>query len=632
MPFKTLITVNQDTKVIPRGPKLEIVLLGIVLDSSGAEEPAKLPVQYHLDKLAETGWTGKFEKVPIQNGFVVLDSESNHFKYAESPSGCRRMFFGGYSSVKPEWLSDEMNTIEDEDTWGEFAAVICSEVEINQSVKIFSGLSGSWPIYFGNREQRFCASNDPQFVAVAMGFTEMDLSGSYELLTYGHTVGESSTISGVHKLPAGHRISVNFFTDKTLSVEILNGSSVNEYKISPKSTQNAYRALISSIKDSEFLSRGLADGIVQISGGLDSRLTAAALREACEVPPKQALTMNLSNKEEIQVSSQVALALGYDHTILNLNLNDYQDVVRDGWLLTGGQVAIHAAAGNLLGLPKESKWSDVQVIGGWPGDCLIGGYVVDTPLMTRKRLTKLGIHRWAHMRETPLKDNGLSIHPDRASKTLLKRARNTLIESTLIASGNTAGQKISHWGMYNRQPSFSYVSPSVLTSNVLSVTPLLSRPYLRELLSLDIDDLVHKNFYRLLFTNHLPEMAKITYANSALQLNGEYLARSWIPKTRGEALYLLPSWVVSLVSKVRREFIKIWQIRPDPQELQVSEEELFWIERFQKEGFDNKLEFNGVVFEIQGKPSLQLASRFIALLKTAKHLKCANRQASGSQL
>jgi hypothetical protein len=596
------------------------MFLGIVLHGSKAEKQATPPINYHLEKLTETSRAGPFEELTLSNGKVIWDGQSNHFKYSKSPSGPSHIFLGGYLSVVDEWTGTETNTIEDVNAWGEFAAIIATDTGDKISARVFSDLSGSWPIYFAQQGDRFCASNDPQFVAVAMGFTELEPQAVYELISFGHTLGGSSTISGVCKLPSGQRLSVEFIEGKELRVNLVDYGATNQYRSSRLPSQNAFDVLVQSIRDSHFLASGMGEAVVQISGGLDSRLTAAAMRTACEIQPKSALTFNLSNAEEIQVARQVAATLGFDHEVLNLDSNYYQGILRDAWLLTGGQVSVYASAGNILGLPSPTEKRDFKVIGGWPGDCLIGSYVTNSPLLTRSSLTRFGVYRWASMRSTELMELGITIQPQRSSRNLARQARRILIDSTLRASGESAGAKISHWAMFSRQPSFSYISPTVLMSRVLSITPLLSRPWLVELLSLKIDDLVDKNFYRSLFASSLPELAKIKYANSNLNLTAGYSSRRWIPKKLVEVAYLLPSWVTAILKKARQSLKIISKRLDSASSTGISAEEEFWSEKFQNESFGSRLLAGETVFELKANASLHATSCFIALKMTARHL------------
>jgi hypothetical protein len=293
--------------------------------------------------------------------------------------------------------------------------------------------------------------------------------------------------------------------------------------------------------------------VVQLSGGLDSRLAVAALQRA-GVRDVPATTVAIADEAEVAIARQVTDALGYPHTVLGVATMGPEHL-RAGWLLTGGQVSPIAAAGNLAVYEAAAKRSPgvVNVWGAWPGDCLVGSYVPRVPAALDPRAKNRIVRKWAHMRINSRRGIAETATVDgHSTRSLLAQTHDTLVDSVDPSMGATAAEVISWWAMFRRQPTFSYISPARLTADVLEVTPVITPAYLNDLLELSGVEVYGRNFYRHMIWSAFPELRHITYHNTGGPISPYRVLPPRWPTTPVELLWRLPSFVGPLALRARQ--------------------------------------------------------------------------------
>lgn len=508
---------------------------------------AREALDLHGERLVATGWSGLPAELEITGGLLAWDSAASHADLLRDPERGTLLLRAGYLASADEWDVDGRQSTERDDVWGEFAAVIVrklsdSRIELNA----FSDPAGSWPIYHARRENTLVVSNDPHFIAIALGITELSAQGVYEVLAYHHSLGVETTINGVERLFPGDRFravaSVSGIEDVTIesrSVYAYSSNGASDSEIEHK----ALAALRNGVSSIPPLNSGrFADATVQLSGGLDSRLTAAILADVFPERP-DVVTLDLSNAAELEIAREVAERLGYPHRIAHLADTNLA-TMRVGWLLTGGQVSPYAAAGNILSYETARRTDEGQVllVGAWPGDCLIGSYIPLVPGMTSRILRGALVRDWAAKRGHRRTGTGEGVAGP-AAKRIARTARRRLRRRLLGSSGSTAAQTISYWAMFSRQPAFSYIAPAMLTSHVLPLTPVLARPYLEQLLRLSGRQIIGKNFYRAMIAHGFPSLAGIPNASTRQPVTDERAVVPWRPSSLNDLYARLPMWV-----------------------------------------------------------------------------------------
>lgn len=498
------------------------MFFAVTMGSPDADSRARQALGIHSDALVSTNLAGPLQTRSFPGVDVWWDGASSHVFIDDDPDLGTWTLLAGYlaAGVRPSQATQESG--------GEFAIIRLNSRGSVTTLEVFADLAGSWPLYYGTSAHQAVISNDPHAVAAAQLWHRLDAQGAIELLSYGHTLGDRTTIRGVRRCPHGQILKGHSSHEAPPELAPEPGSSYaysNAKEETGALAGAAFAALQRDVGRMPPITEGDRPVIMQVSGGLDSRLTAAVsapfLRRTAV-----AVTLDLSDSHEVEIAAEVSQRLGLPHRIAGLAASAAD--VRSAWTLTGGQVSAFAATGNLVayaagGLPLDGP---LLVVGGWPGDCLIGSYVPLSASMLSENRVEATLRRWAALRGRSPQDLGVAVGDAAAGRAIWSDAKQSLLTQLLHASGSTAAQKISHWAMFGRQPAFSYVSPARLTSHVLEATPLLGRGYLEVLMKLSAQQLVAKNFYRRLLVDHVAELTSVAYAATGRPIDADPLTPS----------------------------------------------------------------------------------------------------------
>ncbi len=570
----------------------------------------------HARHLSETARFGELARREFDGGSLYWDGGSTHADLFDAPDGGGFLLRGGYISGSDEW-TEGTHATEHPDIWGEFAAVRVRPAAQGSQVDVWADRAGSWPLYHGSDGRRSVISNDPHFVAVALGFTALSAQGSYELLAYYHAIGRETTLRGVFALVAGEALQATTDVDGSSALR-LHRRWIPRYSQSTASIDETYEALRDSVAQIGPLHDPDRTLTLTISGGLDSRLTLGVLAEAGPQRP-EAVTLDLSTPEELEIAHRVATTLGFPHRTARLDDLSLQ-AARSGWSLTGGQVSVHAAAGNILAYEVAGKAAngDVTLVGAWPGDCLIGSYVPVTPLMLSRASRGWALRDWSRKRAPLWRVRGVEVAGPRA-KRIARAAHASLSRSVLRSPGRSAAQAISAWAMFERQPRFSYVSPAILSHDVLAVTPVLAGPYVDALLTLGPTDIMAKNYYRRMISSRLVSLRGVPNANTGAPVTPAPELPPRFPRTRPELFALLPTSIQEFVRRLRPANHYIGTPAP-------TAETEFWNGLFAAEGVEARVELDGVTVDARTSGDLHVGSVALALSWSRRYLEEASAE------
>ncbi len=560
-------------------------------------------IENHFNNLKKTKLVGEINFDFVPQGIIACDGVIQK----DNVDAFNLMATSGY---KMQRLIEGQETIGNQET-GEFLHFSLKE----KNLEGYSDPSGSHPLYFGSSKTVAGISNDPIALAYCLGFEELDLDVVFEMMRYGHAIGRSSSIKGIKRVFAGEQISLNII-DNRLKVSISRrdspARSEEQKKIDPI---NVFNALCDKIKQ---LPVELENSYAQISGGLDSRLTLGALKRSGRLP-KTAITVNLSNGDEILIANQVAQKLQIVHSVLELDQYAISTAKR-GWFLTGGQASVHGAAGNILlyDLLLEKNES-VVVVGGWPGDCLIGSYVPKYRIFLSRNLAYFALRYWTASRGLPKKELLEVLRKFTECPKKINSSEKRLLRSLGSFKGKTAANTVSLWAMYRRQPAFSYVSPARLSSKVLEVTPLLDEDYLDSLKDLSAIDLIDKNFYQNLIYLNLEELNTINYFLTSQPPKKEYLVN--IPRLPFK--YIINSLMpISMSAMIQRILLFFGFDLTHRSKRDKSNEEIAWRAVFESY-VNSPLRINEIEINLNSKSSnyVHFMGVALALSWTEEYLK-----------
>lgn len=595
-------------RIVISGPPGGFLFFAAILAPDARRERVRAALNLHGGRLAATGWSGSIIDEEFFGGMIAWDDNASHADLLRDPDHGTILLRAGHLAADDIWGTDGRHSTEREGVWGEFAAIVVRPLADSRcEVDAFSDPAASWPIYHARRDDALVVSNDPHFIALALGLTELSEQGVYEVLAYHHSLGVETTIAGIERLYPGDRVRAS---SSVLGVENFRIESKAAYAYTSKGAPTAEieREALDSLRQGVAAIRPLRNGrfaeaTVQLSGGLDSRLTAAVLADVFTERP-DVVTVDLSNELELKVARDVAARLGYPHRTEFLNDTNIA-TMRVGWLLTGGQVSPYAAAGNVLSYEtaRRSASGRILLIGAWPGDCLIGSYIPLIPGMTSRIFRGAHIRDWAAKRGRRRAELGEGVTGP-ATKQVARAARQRLRRRLLDGSGSTAAQAISYWAMFSRQPAFSYIAPAMLTSHVLPLTPMLARPYLEQLLRLSGRQIIGKNFYRAMIAHGFPALAGIPNASTRQPVTDEPAVIPRLPSSLNELYTWLPVWVQQLAHVTVGRFRKASDSEDDSVEAE------HWSAVLAEDGESDIVTAGGIV--VQAGPGSDIHLRAVA--------------------
>lgn len=377
----------------------------------------------------------------------------------------------------------------------------------------------SWPLYFASSRSANVVSNDPHAIALALELTELNESSVYQMVTLQFVLNRCTTIDGVNRLWQGERVTfgADAIVERCQAPFLFGNRVVRGTEDLDAHLSETYANLVRSIPAYR-LSEG--DVVTTLSGGLDSRLVAGAMRDA-GILDGSTLTFNLSASDEGEVGRQIAERLGYAHTSFDLP-GFGSDVMQEAWLLTGGQKPVHAAADNLSIMRVAlAERSHVRVVTATVGDPLDGSLVPQFSDFTEASKTRSCGEYWLRA----LSSNRAAVEGfgrAKAARRHLRELREILRDRFAEADGETAAEKLTFFDYTRRGPVFSHITTSKLSTNVLEMQPALAPAYVENFYQIRPTDLAQRNFYRRLIWQMLPGLQDVVYHNTAKHISPEY--------------------------------------------------------------------------------------------------------------
>ena len=491
-------------------------------------------IKTHLSEMGKTGFNNVQTIVEEKSIFTVNLQRQSHSSQSEIVLEGQ----SGYSSNSNELA--------------EFCEIKISGASDALKLQGIVDSFASCPLFYFSSESLCCVSNDTLAIAKFAQISDLNQHSLYELFTNGHCITEETTISGIKRLWPSQTIEIQFARSKKTNLKIIQRERL-EYKSRSTNVatcaESIFKDLINSAEHSLKISPRF---VLQISGGLDSRITAGALRLAHPKIEINATTLNIADQREMSSAELIGTTLNLKHTFEDLEIR--VEDIRSGFLLTGGQASCLAAGSNMQMYNRNNKDEVLGIIGAWPGDCLIGSYIPNHSSFLSIKKTRKIVKRycWNNARMSRYLTTNFFVK----SASLEKRFGKKQSEMIMNSSGNSAAQKISYWAMFHRQPTFSHNSPARLTSSIQEITPMLHAGYVEKLLTLTSEEIFRKNFYRTMLIENLPKLAEIDY-------NGEPLSHEWAAPSFGFTEYVLysaPRFVLNTALRIKERINRSFQI------------------------------------------------------------------------
>lgn len=446
-------------------------------------------------------------------GYVIRKYKKNYpvqIKPYKDENGNTLLILGFLSSSERILSAKHLEQCE-----GEFVAIFS---EPSGKLHIINDRFGSRPFYIlRNRDSIYFSSNLAFLLQLAGGSHEADILGWFHMFSYGHTFGSRTTWKDVKRLlPATHlTISQDGTVEEKQYWRLVHMPDAGLGSVSySKEVFDAFR------QGARLRARLVGKGVVALSGGLDSRLVAAALPDDVEF---SAFTFVNSGEgissADTAVAAQICSALGLQHRIELIPRHEYSAGAEGVIRLTGGLRPLHHSA-TVMSYVRELKRRGLNfLLGGGPGDVSAGSKIPAVEYLD-PRATDTCVRAFCRNLASGAEWLGL-IFQHEVIKEYQQEVYRSLVESFNEIGGPTAAHKVTAWELLNRWPAFTFTSVMHNHPDVSEAFCHLDYKYSDLMLKLPAQWLYQRYFYSFMIYHSLPKLRHVPYANTGQLLSGE---------------------------------------------------------------------------------------------------------------
>ncbi|MDI6023751.1 asparagine synthase-related protein [Leucobacter sp. UT-8R-CII-1-4] len=471
-------------------------------------------LERHFSELQNTGFTGDARFGRFGDVLLAYDASSPYAFFTESSTGFH--LWGGFRGVQNH-SSDGAPEI------ASYAGIILDDKDNAATLRTEADPNYPWPLFYASTERGAAIGSDVHAIAIALGLSELSLEAVSELISYQYVLGRSTTVEGINRLWPGEELSFSA-TASALPIAMQPQKKhaspdyveLEDFDLD-KQVDETFESLVEAVKQLNVESENT---VVQLSGGLDSRLTAIAISRS-GASDVNCITMNLEDGKELAIAGEITSRYGFAHETLTLPESGQEDL-RAAWLLTAGQAPLHAAANNIPYYRSQLKNRDhVRIVGAWPADLLIGAFVPNFSEFADPRETKRALKFWLGTFTENLGAEELFRDSPWATRHI-KQTRKRIAAQVSGPHGSTAAQRVSYWAYTYCAPVFTFLSPARMCANVLEIAPVMAPGFVQNLLRLRGKDIQQRNFYQRMIWAKAPELQDIPYHNTGKLLSPEY--------------------------------------------------------------------------------------------------------------
>lgn len=398
---------------------------------------------------------------------------------------------------------------------GEFVAILSEE---SGKLHIVNDRFGSRPFYiFQDANSVYFSSNLAFLLEMIGGSHVPDVLGWFHTFSYGHTLGTGTTFKGISRLrPATHAtISADGILEQQRYWRLEYNTDTGLEPISY--SKEVFKAFKTGARLRSSL---VGKGVIALSGGLDSRLVAAALPANVEF---SAFTFINSTEDtssaDAEIAPQVCTVLGLQHRLEPVPSQEYSTVAEDVIRLTGGMRPLHHSA-TVMPYIREMKRCDVNfLLGGGPGDVSAGSKIPSVEFLDPSRTDEC-VKKFCKMLADGAEQLAL-LFQEKVIKEYQHQVYRALLRSFDEIEGSTAAHRVTAWQLLNRWPAFTFTSVMHNHPDVAEAFCHLDYKYSDLMLKLPAEWLYERNFYAFMIHTCLPALRHIPYANTGRILSGE---------------------------------------------------------------------------------------------------------------
>lgn len=407
-----------------------------------------------------------------------------------------------------------LNGYELENLEGEYVAVAYSRR--GRALHIVNDRFAARPFYYTFHDGTLFFCSSLSFLArIAKIPMTLDPLGCLSIGACGHLLSDLSVFKHVTKLPpASHLIAKDGKITRNRYWRLKR--DVTQHLDANRHAQRTYAAFKESVRWRCELSD---TGVIALSGGMDSRLLAAAVSKyGCYRAFTFVDSDTAAHTMETMCASQVASRLGIPHDIRELNIDRLARDVRYLSLLVDGSVPIHHPL-KVLSMIRASSDAGKYLMGGAPGDVSAGSIIPEVEYLDpeRKEILTTTFRESRISPRSVLSEYFLPNILDEYYPQLENLVSRTLNSYDV----STAAEKVTLWSMEHRWPHFQFTSPIHNHPLVAESSPFLGYEYNDCLLVVPAEWLYQRNFYFFMIYQALPQLRDIAYANTGKPLDGQ---------------------------------------------------------------------------------------------------------------
>jgi hypothetical protein len=453
-----------------------------------------------------------YRVIPTAHGHLILRHKARHPvppRLVESDDGTALALLGFTLTEPKDMLRTGARALDDCE--GEFVAALADR----NGLHLVNDRFATRPCYILRADDVTYFSSNLRFLYVlACQRYRPDIIGWLQVFTAAHTLGARTTAAGVQRLPPATHLTLTL-PNRATERRYWRLEHQPETSLDPAAHSAATFAAFRA--GAERRARMLRAGVLALSGGLDSRILAAALPSDSGFAAFTFVdARGAAGTPQTRAAAAVAAALKLPHRIevLPSRVAEPADVLA----LTGGMRPYHHMALVMPYIAEIRRRGRAALLGGGPGDSLAGAFVPSAEFTDPARLGDC--LRAAQRRRLARSALWPLVFRDDVIDASRRTVHEELANSFDAVSGPTAAHRVSAWAMVYRQSAFTFTSAMHTHPDVGEAFCHLDYRYVDLMLRLPASWLYKKTFYAYMIHRELPQLRHIPYANTGRRLTG----------------------------------------------------------------------------------------------------------------
>jgi hypothetical protein len=406
-----------------------------------------------------------------------------------------------------------------EECEGEFVSIF---VEGHSGdLHIINDRFASRPFYILQEFDRIYFSSSLAFLLYLTGGAhEVDILGWLQVFSYKRTLDKRTTFQNIKRLRPSTYLTIStegvkerqYWCLKHQPEKDLDSNTFSEHVFESFQAGASVRGSLSE------------SGIIALSGGLDSRLVAAAVSGSSNLSAFTFVnSTDCSETEEVKVAKQVSHILELQHNIITIPESAVSVLANDITLLTDGLIRIIDPAKTMQYIYETKRRNVNYILGGGPGNYLSGDKVLTYNYLHNNKM-KSCIHDFCDRRTVGKKNLravlALVIR-DEILHEYFPYIKKSILETFENITGPSPIHRVTAWKMMFGYPSFTAISPIHNHPDVTEASCHLDYTYCELMSKLPAQWLYKRNFYEFMICNCIPSLREVVCANTGERLQSQ---------------------------------------------------------------------------------------------------------------